>query len=187
MRLRGRFVDEASARIDVRISATLMERVLGMRLEQRRNRWAPSPPTCGFEQVRDFIASGTVTALIDLPFALLFVIVIAWIALAGAARGGGRRAGAADGLGAAAPAARTLADSIWRAGAAQRHAGGEPDRHRDHQGAGRRSVVQALGARQRLPRRHRREDARRLVDRDVPHRLPSRRRPRWPSSSSACT
>ena len=33
----------------------------------------------GFEQVRDFIASSTVTALIDLPFALLFVIVMAWI------------------------------------------------------------------------------------------------------------
>ena len=33
----------------------------------------------GFEQVRDFIASGTVTALIDLPFALLFIGVLAWI------------------------------------------------------------------------------------------------------------
>jgi ATP-binding cassette subfamily C protein LapB len=33
----------------------------------------------GFEQVRDFIASSTVTALIDLPFALLFVAVMAWI------------------------------------------------------------------------------------------------------------
>ena len=34
-KLRSRFVDEASARIDVKISATLMERVLGMRLENR--------------------------------------------------------------------------------------------------------------------------------------------------------
>jgi ATP-binding cassette, subfamily C, bacterial LapB len=33
--LRSRFVDEASARIDVQLSATLMERVLGMRLENR--------------------------------------------------------------------------------------------------------------------------------------------------------
>ncbi|TMH32849.1 MAG: ATP-binding cassette domain-containing protein, partial [Betaproteobacteria bacterium] len=33
----------------------------------------------GFEQVRDFIASSTVTALIDLPFALLFIGVMAWI------------------------------------------------------------------------------------------------------------
>jgi ATP-binding cassette subfamily C protein LapB len=35
----------------------------------------------GFEQVRDFIASSTVTALIDLPFALLFLLVMGWISL----------------------------------------------------------------------------------------------------------
>jgi ATP-binding cassette subfamily C protein LapB len=58
-----------------------MERVLGMRLEQR-------PASVGsfasnlrsFESARDFITSATVTAFIDLPFALTFVIVIGWIA-----------------------------------------------------------------------------------------------------------
>ena len=45
--LRSHFVDEASARIDVQISASLMERVLGMRLRTARSRWARSPPTCG--------------------------------------------------------------------------------------------------------------------------------------------
>ncbi len=56
--LRGRFVDEASARIDVRISATLMERVLGMRLEQRPESVGSFASNLrGFEQVRDFIAS----------------------------------------------------------------------------------------------------------------------------------
>ena len=79
--MRGRFVDEASARIDVQLSATLMERVLGMRLEQRpESVGAFASSLRGFEQVRDFIASSTVTALIDLPFALLFVGVLAWIA-----------------------------------------------------------------------------------------------------------
>jgi ATP-binding cassette subfamily C protein LapB len=79
--LRSHFIDLASARIDVRLSALIMERVLGMRLEGR-------PASVGsfasnlrsFESVRDFIASTTVTALIDLPFALLFLLVIAWIA-----------------------------------------------------------------------------------------------------------
>lgn len=81
MRLvRSRFVDEASARIDVTISATLMERVLGMRLEHRPESVGSFAANLrGFEQVRDFIASGTVTALIDLPFALLFVAVLLWI------------------------------------------------------------------------------------------------------------
>jgi ATP-binding cassette subfamily C protein LapB len=66
--LRGHFVDLASARIDVKLSALIMERVLGMRM-------ADKPASVGsfaanlrsFESVRDFIASATVTALIDCP------------------------------------------------------------------------------------------------------------------------
>ncbi|WKB53539.1 type I secretion system permease/ATPase [Eleftheria terrae] len=78
--LRGRFVDEASARIDVQISAALMERVLGLRMESRPESVGSFASNLrGFEQVRDFIASSTVTALIDLPFALLFIATIAWI------------------------------------------------------------------------------------------------------------
>ncbi len=78
--LRSHFVDEASARIDVQISARLMEAVLGMRLENRPQSVGSFASNLrGFEQVRDFIASSTVTALIDLPFGLLFLIVIAWI------------------------------------------------------------------------------------------------------------
>ena len=78
--LRSHFVDEASARIDVRISATLMERVLGMQLANKPAAVGSFAANLrGFEQVRDFIASSTVTALIDLPFALVFVVVMAWL------------------------------------------------------------------------------------------------------------
>lgn len=78
--LRSHFVDEASARIDVNISARLMESVLGMRLENRPQSVGSFASNLrGFEQVRDFIASSTVTALIDLPFGLLFIGVMAWI------------------------------------------------------------------------------------------------------------
>lgn len=78
--LRGRFIDEASARIDVQISATLMERVLGLRMENRPESVGSMAANLrSFEQVRDFIASSTVTALIDLPFAILFIVLIAWI------------------------------------------------------------------------------------------------------------
>jgi ATP-binding cassette subfamily C protein LapB len=76
-KLRSRFVEEASARIDVQISSRLMERVLGMRLEHRPESVGSFAQNLrGFEQVRDFIASGTVSVLIDLPFALLFFAVI---------------------------------------------------------------------------------------------------------------
>jgi ATP-binding cassette, subfamily C, bacterial LapB len=78
--LRSRFVDEASARIDVTLSATLLERVLGLKLAHRPESVGSfASQLRGFEQVRDFIASGTVTALIDLPFALLFIGVMAWL------------------------------------------------------------------------------------------------------------
>lgn len=80
--MRGYFLDLASKRIDIKLSAFIMERVLGMRMEER-------PASVGsfasnlrsFESVRDFITSATVTALIDMPFALLFLLVIGWIAL----------------------------------------------------------------------------------------------------------
>ncbi|KQW37010.1 type I secretion system permease/ATPase [Rhizobacter sp. Root404] len=78
--LRSHFVDEASARVDVQISAALMEKVLGMRLEHRAESVGSFAASLrSFEQVRDFIASSTVTALIDLPFSLLFVVVMLWI------------------------------------------------------------------------------------------------------------
>ena len=78
--LRSHFVDEASARIDLTISASLMERVLGMKLEHRPQSVGSFASNLrGFEQVRDFIASSTVTALIDLPFATVFLLVMAWI------------------------------------------------------------------------------------------------------------
>lgn len=78
--MRVRFVDLASSRIDVKLSAFIMERVLGLRMEQR-------PASAGsfasnlraFESVRDFIGSATVVAFIDLPFALIFMVVIGWI------------------------------------------------------------------------------------------------------------
>jgi len=79
--MRGYFLDLAGSRVDVRLSAYIMERVLGIRLEHR-------PLSAGsfaanlrsFETVRDFITSATVTAFIDLPFAVIFLLVIGWIA-----------------------------------------------------------------------------------------------------------
>ncbi|HEX7642121.1 MAG TPA: type I secretion system permease/ATPase [Burkholderiaceae bacterium] len=78
--LRGKFVDLASARVDIKLSALIMERVLGMRLSQRpASVGAFASNLRSFEMVRDFIASATVTAVIDLPFAALFLLAILWI------------------------------------------------------------------------------------------------------------
>ncbi len=78
--MRGHFVDLASARIDLKLSSLIMERVLGMRLSHRpASVGAFASNLRSFETVRDFFASATVTALIDLPFAILFLLVLAWI------------------------------------------------------------------------------------------------------------
>ncbi|KRC70733.1 ABC transporter [Achromobacter sp. Root83] len=77
---RAHVVDSASKRVDVRLSAQIMERVLDLRLEGR-------PVSVGsfaanlrsFESIRDFIASATITTLVDLPFILLFLAALAWI------------------------------------------------------------------------------------------------------------
>lgn len=79
--LRSWFVELAAGRADNRLSARLMERVLGMRLEHL-------PASAGtlagsiqsFESVRSFCGSMVVTALIDLPFFLLFLLIILIIA-----------------------------------------------------------------------------------------------------------
>ncbi|WP_124553065.1 type I secretion system permease/ATPase [Methylophilus methylotrophus] len=78
--MRAYFLDWASARIDVKLSSQIMEKVLGTRYEAK-------PTSVGsfasnlrsFESVRDFITSATVVTLIDLPFGIIFLIVIAWI------------------------------------------------------------------------------------------------------------
>jgi ATP-binding cassette subfamily C protein LapB len=79
--LRGYFLDLASRRVDVSLSSRIMEQALGMRLEHK-------PASVGsfavnlrsFETLRDFITSATITTVVDLPFAIIFFAVIAWIA-----------------------------------------------------------------------------------------------------------
>ena len=78
--LRSYILDTAGKRIDVTLSANIMERVLGLRMTDR-------PASVGsfaanlraFESVRDFVASATITTLVDLPFVAVFLLVIVWI------------------------------------------------------------------------------------------------------------
>lgn len=78
--MRGWFIDMAASRTDITLSATIMERVLGMKMTER-------PASIGsfasglqaFESVRSFIGSATVVGFIDLPFVLLFTLVMGLI------------------------------------------------------------------------------------------------------------
>ncbi len=76
--LRSHFLDHAGKKADVKISARLFQQMLGMTMAAR-------PSSAGvmashmreFESLRDFFTSATMTAFIDLPFVLLFILLIA--------------------------------------------------------------------------------------------------------------
>ncbi|PZQ48650.1 MAG: type I secretion system permease/ATPase [Micavibrio aeruginosavorus] len=76
--MRAHFLDYAGKKADIKISARLFQQMMGMTMESR-------PASAGvmashmreFESLRDFFTSATMTALIDLPFVLLFILLIA--------------------------------------------------------------------------------------------------------------
>ncbi|MBQ0784531.1 MAG: type I secretion system permease/ATPase [Amphritea sp.] len=75
--LRSYFIDIAGKKLDLQLSAKIFARVMGIRLEARPiSVGAFANNLQSFESIRDFITSATMSALIDLPFALLFLLVI---------------------------------------------------------------------------------------------------------------
>lgn len=77
--LRGYLIDVAGKKIDIEVSSKLFAKVIGIPLEKR------SPSVGGmakqlseFDNVREFLSSATISALVDLPFALLFMFCI-WL------------------------------------------------------------------------------------------------------------
>lgn len=79
--LRGYFVEEAGKKANLEISAVLFEKVLGLKMAAR-------PESIGsfankiqqFDSVRDFITSLSITALVDLPFVVLSLFAIWYLA-----------------------------------------------------------------------------------------------------------
>jgi ATP-binding cassette subfamily C protein LapB len=78
--LRSYFIDEAAKKTNLKISAVLLQKIMGLKMEAR-------PKSIGsftknlqeFESIRDFITSFSITAVIDLPFTLLGLFVVWWI------------------------------------------------------------------------------------------------------------
>ncbi|WP_017223732.1 type I secretion system permease/ATPase [Moritella dasanensis] len=79
--MRSYFIDLAGKKSDLLISAKIFSRVMGIRMEVK-------PPSVGafarhmqeFESIREFFTSATVSSLIDLPFALIFLVIIWFVA-----------------------------------------------------------------------------------------------------------
>lgn len=77
--LRSYFIDIAGKKSDLLLSARIFSKVLGIRMESRPNSTgAFARHLQEFESIREFFTSATVSTLVDLPFAFLFLLVI-WI------------------------------------------------------------------------------------------------------------
>ncbi len=78
--LRGYFIDVAGREVDAKLGSAVFDTLVGMRLA---NKQGSSGAFAGllreFETLRDFFASATIIALVDVPFILLFLVVIALI------------------------------------------------------------------------------------------------------------
>jgi ATP-binding cassette subfamily C protein LapB len=78
---RSYFVDSAGKNADVVLASKLFEHVMGMRYEARPSSvGALAANLREYESLREFFTSTTLLALADLPFALLFILIIAMIA-----------------------------------------------------------------------------------------------------------
>lgn len=75
--LRGYFIDAASKRADITLSAQTFNRVMDIKMNHRPNRVGSFANNLQeFDSFREFFTSTTLVALIDLPFVILFVLLI---------------------------------------------------------------------------------------------------------------
>ena len=78
--LRAYFVDVAGARIDREVGDSVFSRLLAIRLDQKKgSTGALAGIIRELETLRDFFASATLTAVVDVPFILITLAVIAMI------------------------------------------------------------------------------------------------------------
>ncbi len=78
--LRGYFIDVASKKMDVKLSAIIFEHILGIQIASRPSSvGAFANVIQSFEGFRDFITSTTITVLVDLPFVCLYLFVIYYL------------------------------------------------------------------------------------------------------------
>jgi len=78
--LRSHFVDIAGQNADVVLASKLMQQLLHMRLDARPDSTgAMANNLREFESLREFFGSSTLLALVDLPFLVVFLFIVAFI------------------------------------------------------------------------------------------------------------
>ena len=78
---RSKVMDRAVVGLDSRLGRDIFERLLSVRLDQMPGSVGSlASQLRGYEQVRNFYTASTLFALVDVPAALIFLALIAWIA-----------------------------------------------------------------------------------------------------------
>lgn len=78
--LRAAFIDRAGERADRIIGRRIFEQLLGLQMKARKgSTGAMASRLREFESLRDFFTSASLVALVDLPFVVLFLLVIYWV------------------------------------------------------------------------------------------------------------
>ena len=78
--LRAHFIEQAGKRADIRMSSKIFDQLLNIKLTAK-------PASTGmfvsrlqsFESVREFFTTATITAFVDLPFVIFFILIIFYI------------------------------------------------------------------------------------------------------------
>ena len=79
--LRSYLTDVAGKKIDIIVSSQLFAKVVGIPLAKRSPSVGGMAKQLGeFDHIRDFLTSATITALVDIPFAIFFLAIIALVA-----------------------------------------------------------------------------------------------------------
>ena len=79
--LRSYLVDVAAKKVDIIVSSQLFAKAIGIPLEKRSPSVGGMAKQLGeFDHIRDFLTSATITALVDIPFAIFFLMIIALVA-----------------------------------------------------------------------------------------------------------
>lgn len=79
--LRSYFLEIAGKKSDVIMSSKLFEQTLGLKMENRQGAIGSFANNLKeFDSIRGFFTSSTISALVDLPFAIIFLLVIFYVA-----------------------------------------------------------------------------------------------------------
>ena len=77
---RALLIEREAARIDAEVSQVFFDRMLGVRLDARPGGVGTiAAQLRGWEQVRALFSSASIFLLADLPFAVIFILAIAWL------------------------------------------------------------------------------------------------------------